>query len=698
MQYYRISRPLVWILTFVAASASGLYESTAARVPGNAPPALENVALRVDVSAKNGALSILDKVTGHAWTQINVESDPTQFTQRLADIDLAGRTLRFDCDARAEARAGGPAAAHFRVSLCLDATRPEIAVTFEHDGRGEWRGARYPFVFALTADNARILYPHAEGLLVPVRKDSPDFLTLPEKAFYGGTRAYQACVGLLESETGAGLLTIYDTIEPAFGRWPEVAVGGVRAIAPQLSWRASRYHFGSPFRVRWSFIQSGGYVAMAGRYREWFAERGLRKTLGEKARENPALDRLVGGMILWHCGSVAQVREDAAALAEDQIERALIALPAPPRLDENGSLVAEPGVPELVEHLKKLGFLIDRYDQYRVAFAWDSTKTAFAQNNSDAFPHDVIHREDGSLLSAFGPASGIINPARALVYARKRLPEDLARGYFNARFLESIGSVSFDEGEDWSRDHPSDIFETRKAREELLEFAQSLGVLIGTESGLDYTIRWIDWFEGPMTLAGFLPPPLPDASAEKSDSTIPSNEAEWGVNLGTKYRIPFWSLVHHDEALATWRWEDGMAGDAGKLKLGQWQRKNLWTVLYGAMPMYRLYHADFDQCRAGIAQTARYVGGWARQIGYDAMVSHRFVTPDHLVQETRFSSGAGVVVNFGAGPYRIAGTQVIPPQSYVTFKDGTPRRYSDPAAPAMDYRTLEKKVEPPPSE
>ena len=26
-----------------------------------------------------------------------------------------------------------------------------------------------------------------------------------------------ACVGLLEDETGGGLLTIYDTVEPAFG-------------------------------------------------------------------------------------------------------------------------------------------------------------------------------------------------------------------------------------------------------------------------------------------------------------------------------------------------------------------------------------------------------------------------------------------------------------------------------------------------
>ena len=190
-----------------------------------------------------------------------------------------------------------------------------------------------------------------------------------------------------------------------------------------------------------------------------------------------------------------------------------------------------------------------------------------------------------------------------------------------------------------------------------------------------------------MTLVGFLPPASPLDANTNPAAAAPSDEAGWGINLGTKYRVPFWPLTHHDEAVATWGWEDGMAGDAGRLQLGQWQRKNLWSVLYGAIPIYRLYHADFLQCRPGIAQTARYVGDWARRIGREAMISHRFVTPDHLVQETQFSSGAGVVVNFGSSPHRMIDGETIPPQSYCTYT-GDPRRYEAPPVPEMDYTKL----------
>jgi len=679
-----VIRALLSLLFF--AETGGL----ALRAAAPPPPALENDALRVDVQADGGELSVLDKRTGRRWTQINIEPDRARFTQRLVDIDLPARILRFECDAPAEGRTGEAGEAHFRVDLTLDATRPEISVAFNHDGHGEWRGARYPFVFAVAGKDARILYPHSGGMLLPVRKDSPDFLKPPERVFYGGARACEACAGLLETETGGGLLTIYDTVEPAFGRWPELTVDHSQVIAPQLSWRASRYHFAKPFVVRWSFIADGGYVAMAQCYREWFAARGLHRTLAEKAEENPAVEKLLGGLILWHCGSVPQVREASEALAGDHVERALIALPAPPRLDANGALVPEPGVPDLVAQARVLGFLIDRYDQYRDSFAWDARKSALSQDNSDAFPQDIVHREDGSLLSPFGPASGVINPEKALVLARKRIPDDLKRARFNARFFDCVGSASFDEGEDWSGDHPCDLYTARTAREDLLKYAHSLGPLLGAECGMDYTIPWIDWYEGPMTLVGFLPPPpsLDDiAKPAPAAASAPSDEAAWGVNLGTKYRIPFWALTHHDEAVATWAWGDGMAGDAGHLKLGQWQRKNLWSVLYGAIPIYRLYHADFVECRPGIAQTARYVGDWARKIGRDAMISHRFVTADHLVQETQFSSGAGVIVNFGPSPYQTAESETIPPQSYRTFS-GDPRSYEAPPVPEMDYTKL----------
>ena len=36
------------------------------------------------------------------------------------------------------------------------------------------------------------------------------------------------------------------------------------------------------------------------------------------------------------------------------------------------------------------------------------------------------------------------------------------------------------------------------------------------------------------------------------------------------------------------------------------------------------------------------------------MKSHEFLTPDHAVQQTRWSSGTTVTVNFGTEPYKMA--------------------------------------------
>ena len=57
---------------------------------------------------------------------------------------------------------------------------------------------------------------------------------------------------------------------------------------------------------------------------------------------------------------------------------------------------------------------------------------------------------------------------------------------------------------------------------------------------------------------------------------------------------------------------------------------------------------------------------WLQQIGYDEMLSHRFVTPDHLIQETAFSSGKRAVVNFGNNEYIFEG-KIIKAKGFIVI-------------------------------
>jgi hypothetical protein len=58
------------------------------------------------------------------------------------------------------------------------------------------------------------------------------------------------------------------------------------------------------------------------------------------------------------------------------------------------------------------------------------------------------------------------------------------------------------------------------------------------------------------------------------------------------------------------------------------------------------------------------ISPWLREIGYDEMLNHRFISEDHQVQRTDFSSGKSIVVNFGENDYTYNG-QVVKAKSFL---------------------------------
>ena len=129
---------------------------------------ISNGLLRVEVSDDNGALTVTDLRTKQTWRQAWVEDDST-CRQRVAAVDEAQRQLVLDCGLAGVGRDGKKAVAPFRLCLKLHATRPDLEVSLTFAGAGQWRQAAYPYVFVRDGAEVYNLYPHAEGLLVPVR-------------------------------------------------------------------------------------------------------------------------------------------------------------------------------------------------------------------------------------------------------------------------------------------------------------------------------------------------------------------------------------------------------------------------------------------------------------------------------------------------------------------------------------------------
>lgn len=651
---------------------------------------ISNGLLRVEVSDDSGALTVTDLRTKQAWRQAWVEDDPA-CRQRVAAVDEGQRQLMLDGGLAGIRRDGKKAVAPFRLSVKLHATRPDVEGSFVFAGDGQWRQAAYPYVFVRDGAEVYNLYPHCEGMLVPVRRNHPDWLELPGFDLYGGVHSYLMCLGLVDLASGEGLLTLLPEIESTSLGWREV--GGV--VAPQFLWTPNKGAFDRPYHITWSFSDTGGYVALAQRYRQFFAEAGLHRTLRERAVALPAVNNLAGAPIFWAMAkSPAEGREMADRLKASGVDRCLFAM-AVHNVPQTDYAHCEE-LADAIRHARSLGYEVYRYDQYRDAFRKGSSDWAGHQLNTEAWPDMIVRRENGQMVQAFGPDSGVVCSKFFMPLALKVLDHDFGAYEYSARFLDCLGSCGFGEGVCFDPRHPSTTSETRRERIALLVELARRGKLAGTECGVDYLIPYVHWFEGATTLVNWMhtlpsvaddvltdinsqskPADRTRALLKYLNSLAPDAPAPNTISLSLKHRIPFYSLCHHDEVIVTWRWEDGM--DQPPV---YWRRKNLWSVLYGAPPMYRMFAAGQAKYQEQIGQTHRYVSDWVRQIAFEAMTSHRFLTPDRTVQETEFANGCGVVVNFGDKEYALPDGPVIRACDYVIFRRTDERRtYSLPPSP-----------------
>jgi hypothetical protein len=74
-----------------------------------------------------------------------------------------------------------------------------------------------------------------------------------------------------------------------------------------------------------------------------------------------------------------------------------------------------------------------------------------------------------------------------------------------------------------------------------------------------------------------------------------------------------------------------------------------------------LNRALWERQRERFVASYRATAPVARATGYQEMLSHRWLTADHAVQETQFAGGTKVTVNLGDRPYTLAdGSRLAP--------------------------------------
>jgi hypothetical protein len=89
----------------------------------------------------------------------------------------------------------------------------------------------------------------------------------------------------------------------------------------------------------------------------------------------------------------------------------------------------------------------------------------------------------------------------------------------------------------------------------------------------------------------------------------------------------------------------------------------LFNALYGTPPVYMFDAAFWKAHRDQFAASYKLASSTAKATAYAAMADFRILSPDRSVQQTVFSNGVRVTVNFGTKPWTLDGKILGPGKS-----------------------------------
>ncbi|MEK7474080.1 MAG: glycoside hydrolase [Candidatus Coatesbacteria bacterium] len=593
-------------------------------VRSNRPPTvpqssieLKAATLAVRIDGATGALTVT--AGGTVWTQSAGDPAPLAVTgtERVSDT-LARLTVLDPVSDLA-----------LTAEISLDPAEPEVTVTLAADPAAPLpRPVRYPYPFVSRAGDLAVL-PYSEGLVVPVTATGKGWgfrcFEWKDGFGYSDWKTPLGFAAVTDLAGGYGLML--DTPWDAAIEVPVVA--GRLALAP--AWRATRGAFGAPRRVVYRFAATGGHVALAKRYRELVRAKGWLVPFAEKVKIRPAVAKLLGAVDLWFLD-----RELPADFFEDLVacgvDRALVSV--------GGGWQEPDDADAWVRTAEADGWLGSRYDLY--TDVWNPADHPPAWLRTEGFPADVVVDGDGGYHKGWvdkspgGPFQGyVLCAATHRKTAQARIAAELARTPYTARFIDVVCSAG--PMECIAPAHPETRQQDAEARADMLKLvSDEFRLVTGSEEIREWAVTFSDFSEGTMTIR-----PAANAGYDWMGPVEP--DADYAaLNAGSAFRVPLFELVFHDCHVSTWYTGDGMTKVPAC-----WDAKDLLNILYGTMPLWMPTKALWAEHRARFLASYHTVNTVFAAVGGSEMTSHEFLTPDRLVQRTRFASGHTVVANFG---------------------------------------------------
>ncbi|MBI5365005.1 MAG: hypothetical protein HZA53_17640 [Planctomycetes bacterium] len=642
--------------------------------------------VRAEFDTATGRLTVVQKSDGFTWKNTSTGGGDAITVGSATQVDATNVTAAITHPA---------SGASLTLALALDPASGDLRVTLGGASALVPNGVQYPYAFhgVGQGNTGLAVLPFDSGFVLPeaqttyVTKFSP--LSNRRMEWFGGVDASNArgWIGILESYADVELKTSTGTHEGAS------VIGGMpRWVGSNANPSHTTNLLSYDRVVRFQFVPSGGYVALAKRFRAWAATQGWLKTLAQKNAEDPdhKTDKLMGAPVIYLWGDgrdEALVDELYAAGLRNAVLQVSVN-----HVDQNANFpnTAHADGPGWMDAVRAKGFLPGFYDIYQglriggSTPAYDGTRYLWPTSQAAAWAYyDSAGNPDVSTQGTISMYS--IAAQKQMEFAvATRLPAHLAQFGVDAYFFDTTAAGPPREDYDTANGH----FATRAMdivnRIGLIDAAYSnplKRLVVGTEQGRSWTVPVVHWGEGKFWLGETGNLTNADAGTWNNvtypaimvnvvdPTTLSTNKL--GPLLSHGWQAPLWDLVFHDCMVNTAHWHQ-----PHDKFLYAWDHADRWALLRGQSALLNMtrtgaqgsatvapntitdthgvaWSTRWTTMQSRFVQTFDTVCAWHRRVGYLEMIGHEWLTSDRTVQASEFSSdggvtGHGIVVNFGS--------------------------------------------------
>jgi hypothetical protein len=550
----------------------------------------------------------------------------------------------------------------------------------------EWPLRLFPL--RTVQDDGYLVFPEQAGMLIPSRFDKAGYFRYLNwiweriagqaaifdrsgMPWFGGKKGESSFLCIVETPDDAAYGVIANDVRaPEQPAAPPSAIPAATTAlyAPRLSaiwpyWRSVKGELGYARAARYIFQPHGGYVEMCKTYRRYALRTHKLVTLQEKIAVYPEVQKLIGapnfeiqvvanrpndpqfqglsGAIYDGYHLLQTTFDQITAMVRDLqslgVEHAVIRIAGWGKMGydnvrpmDQAAPNAEAGGTEklaaAIAAAKSAGYLGGLWDNYR---NYDL--------NSPSYNERFIIRDAAGAMSAGftseGGASQEICPLEAVKLFQHNMDYYQRVLKPNLVYLDTIGGLPLIECYDPR--HPLTRTGTRETRLGVMRVALAGGAVLGVEGPPT------DWN---LSAAGFY------------------DEAP--IRFGIE--VPLWGLVYHDCALLYRQhsspYNYGM--DNYGYSRGPWPAKFLRGVLYGDQSSWTVSNQMYWAWRKTFKSVNDVLAPHQRRLAFDELMSHQFLTPDYLVQQTAWASGVQVTVNYGEFPFKLKDGTELPAYGY----------------------------------